>query len=60
MDRRLEEAFMRACFELIKDEDLPMEASTFQRDYLSLYSDRLFKLSLKDSSYKKVSLATST
>jgi hypothetical protein len=29
MDRRLEEAFIRAWIELIKNEDLPMEASTF-------------------------------
>lgn len=55
MDGRLEEAFIRAWLELIKDEDLPIEASTFQRDFLSLYSDKDFKLNLKESSYKKVS-----
>lgn len=54
MDRRLEEAFVRVWIELIKDEELPMEASTFQKDFLSLYSDREFKLNLKDSSYKKI------
>ena len=59
MDRRLEEAFVRAWIELIKGEELPMEASTFQKDFLSLYSDREFKLNLKDSSYKKVSLSIS-
>ncbi len=54
MDGRLEEAFLRAWVELIKNEDLPMEASTFQRDYLSLYADKDFKLELKQSSFKKV------
>jgi len=29
MDSQLEEAFLRAMFELVKNEELPMEASTF-------------------------------
>jgi len=29
MDDKLEEAFMRALIEMVKNEDLPMEASTF-------------------------------
>lgn len=29
MDNKLEEAFMRALIEMVKNEDLPMEASTF-------------------------------
>jgi hypothetical protein len=29
MDSRLEEAFLRAILELVKNEELPMEASTF-------------------------------
>jgi len=54
MDERIEEAFLRSFVELIKNEDLPMEASTFQKDFLGLYSDKEFKLSVKDSSFKKV------
>ena len=31
------EAFMRAIKESVKDEDLPMEPSEFQKDHLNLY-----------------------
>ena len=55
MDSRIEEAFLRSLLELVKNEDLPMEASTFQRDYLSLFSGIDYKLNLKESTFKKVS-----
>jgi len=62
MDARIEEAFLRCWLELIPASQnnekpllLPMEPSTFQKDYLASYADPVFgKLNLKESSFKKV------
>lgn len=55
MDARIVEAFMRCLIEGVKETDLPMEPSDFQKDYLSLYTADEFKLDLRLSSFKRVS-----
>jgi len=54
MDSHIEEAFIRSLLEIVKPEHLPLEPSNFQQDFLSLYTAKDFKLSLKESSFKKV------
>lgn len=54
MDLRVIEAFYRCLYESVKDEDLPMEPSDFQKDHFSLYQSEEFKIDLRLSSYKKI------
>jgi len=54
MDGHIEEAFFRSLLELVKQEHLPLEPSTFQQDFLGMFTAKDFKLSLKESSFKKV------
>ena len=54
MDNHIEEAFIRSMLEQVKQENLPLEPSNFQHDFLGLYTAKDFKLSLKESSFKKV------
>jgi hypothetical protein len=53
MDPRLIEAFIRTCLEIVKDSNLPLEPSDFQK-HLSEFTTSEFKLSLKFSSFKKI------
>ena len=61
IDARIIEAFLRCWLEILTQKSveqnslLPMEPSTFKKEYLALYADPNFgTLNLKDSSYKKV------
>ncbi len=55
MDPRIIEAFYRCLVESVKDSDMPMEPSDFQKDHLNLYTSAEFKLDLRLSSFKRVS-----
>lgn len=57
MDARIVEAFYRALHESVKDSDLPMEPSDFQKDHLMLYQDINYKLDLRQSSFKRVNIS---
>ena len=54
MDPRIVEAFYRCLLESVKDEDLPMEPSDFQKDHLSLYAAADYKLDMRLSSFKRM------
>jgi len=54
-DERIKEAFKRALFESLKDEELPIEPSDFWKNYLSTYTlEDQTKIDLKKSSFKKI------
>ena len=55
MDARVLEAFYRSLLETVKDEQLPMEPSNYQKHHFEAYSDSGgFKLDLRKSSFKKI------
>jgi len=54
MDSRILEAFHRSLLESVKDSDLPLEPSDYQRNYLHEYVCDEFQLNLKHSSFKKI------
>ena len=55
MDAHVIEAFYRCLLESVKNEDMPMEPSDFQKDHLNLYSAvEGYKLDLRLSSFKRV------
>lgn len=54
MDARIIEAFYRCLLESVKDTDMPMEPSDFQKDHLNLYAGLEYKLDLRLSSFKRV------
>lgn len=54
MDARILEAFHRSLLESVKDADLPLEPSDYQRNYLHEYVCDEFQLGLKQSSFKKI------
>ena len=54
MDARLVEAFYRCLVESVKDTDMPLEPSDFQKNHLNLYAGLEYKLDLRLSSFKRV------
>ena len=56
MDPRIVEAFYRCLYESVMDEELPMEPSDFQKDHLNLFATQEYKLDLRLSSFKRVSV----
>ena len=54
MDARILEAFHRSLMETIKDTDLPLEPSDYQRNHLHEYVCDEYQLNLKQSSFKKI------
>ena len=54
MDARLIEAFYRCLHESVKDSDMPMEPSDFQKDHINLYTGAEYKLDFRLSSFKRI------
>lgn len=54
-DERVVEAFKRALFESVKDEDLPLEPSDFQKNHFKYYAlEDSTEIDLRKSTFKKI------